>query len=339
LNRIALVVCLNGKSPVSQQTLESLADQRTCDGWVLDSLIIVWNGDAADIENAKSLVAASFPKFSDNSIPVYQVLESRIGIPFARNCGIETARKRGAGWLYFIDDECLADSDLLFRLTECAGRENAQVVAGGWEIASDGKISSWLPRGVFGTTYYEVDGRRGCDGDILSTAYTRNVLFDLALVEQSPSGPQRFDESLAESGGSDTRFFFQVSRRGGKIVFADHARVTEKYRNDRLTLRWHVLRRIRNTQLKVLRAPETGEKLLTQRLLLAFLSSVFWRLPFSLLVLPSTLVFGRAGRWVGSTALRLSPYFGLVLLLLGFRFHEYAGRFRLNTIWKNARKG
>ena len=334
MKRIALVVCSSGKSPILRQALDSLLHQQTHAGWTVDSLIIVWNGDSTDIERAKRSLN-DFP-FGDSHGPIQvcEVVESRRGIPFARNRGVEVARSRGIDWLYFMDDDCLADGDLLVRLTERASRDDAQVVAGGWEIVPVGDLSTWLPLDDFGLKHYEIDGRKCLDGDILPTAFTRNVLFDLTFIETFPPRYRRFDEVFADSGGSDTRFFFEVSRRGGKIVFAADARVSEKYSDERLTLRWHIRRRIRNAQLKFLRYSETGEKLFVRKSLASSIFSILWRGPLSIVLLPLTPLSHRQRRWVGSMALRLAPYLGVSLLCLGFRYHEYAGRFRFTPLWK-----
>lgn len=330
---VSLAVCSSGKSEYLVEGLRSLINQDVVAGWSLDSLIVVWNGTGSDIATARANLAESFLGLEEFPFPVLQFVEVRKGIPFARNRAVSEAIRRGAGWLFFTDDDCLAEPNLMFRLTEEAERTGAHVVAGGWQLVPSGQQSSWLPNGVFGVKHYQISGRDSRQGDLLPTAYTRNVLFDLAFISSLPERNRRFDESLAETGDSDTRFFYGVSNHGGKIVYAEHAMVTERYGGERLNLWWHVRRRIRNTQRRFLRAPETGEKVLTWPMVLRSLVAVLWRLPLTMLLLPATVRSVRLRRWIGASLLQLAPYLGLGLLVVGVRFHEYAGRFRFIPLW------
>lgn len=327
VRKLTLAICSSGKSDLLLECISSLLGQQVTPGWLVDCLLIVWNGEDRDIAMATAAVNELQPRKLSNSFSILQVREPSVGIPFARNRAIVEALHAGSNWIFFIDDDCIADELLLRQLTEIATENEVHAVAGGWRILPSGWPSSWLPSSFLGPKSYRLNGSKASNLALLPTAYTRNVLFDLDFSQGLPEGLKWFDESLAQVGGSDARFFFGFANSGGRIVYAPDACVTEYYSGNRLNLRWHILRRIRSTQERVLRAPVTGERPYSFHLSMTAILSASWRIPISLMLLPFSTISFRVRRLVGSTMWALTPFLAVVLLKLGFRYHEYLGRF------------
>lgn len=315
-----------------ERCLLSLSAQSESVNWELEGIHVVINAEheagaeeLAKLEEWRALYWVS-------SHPLEAIVEDRVGIPFARNRALDWAAEKGIAWVLFIDDDCIAERDLVFKLTECANFHSADVVAGGWSIQPEGRVSSWIPLGVYGVKDYQFDTGFARDGDFLPTAYTRNVLFHTATLAALSPEQRRFSETLSDIGGSDTRFFFGLSAAGAKIVYCREARVTEIFTGGRNLLRWHLRRRIRNAQQRVLRAPLTGERVASVRLVIKSLVELLLRTPVSLVLLLASPFSVRVSRWVGSTLLKIAPYLGVALLMVGLEFREYAGKFRFRPI-------
>ena len=237
-----VAVCSRGFSAELQELIESLTYQIGAFPNGSTKLLIVLN--SALEPNWSDLSKSWSP---DNSL-IDAVWEPRVGIPFARNRALAESSEAGAKWLAFIDDDCLPQGDWLKPLHEMGESRRATAVAGGWEFVAKGQKSRWLPLGAFGKKTYTLQGQAYQAGDSLPTAYTRSVLIDISADGLIQKEKISFDESLTHVGGSDVRFFKQLVSKGGKILFCPDSHVLEFYSGKRLTLRWHMLRRIRNVQ-------------------------------------------------------------------------------------------
>ena len=252
------------------------------------------------------------------------VVEPTQGIPYARNRALCEARGE---WLAFLDDDCEVTTGWLSELTECANVSLAQAVAGGWEIAPEGNPSSWVPSGVWGPKAYVLDGVEARAGDELPVAYTRNVLFQ---IDKDPRGrpTHLFDPGLAGSGGSDALFFHEFVQAGNKIVFWPEAHSKEYYGDERLTLAWHLRRRIRNTQSRLRRAPKTGEKRFNLHGGAGQLLADLLRLP---ILLVSLAFFPRnpsLRKAIGRSLLKAAVVLGVMLYYLRLHYFEYSSSWK-----------
>lgn len=324
---MSFFICVGELSPSLMKCIRSLDLQKTNRNTVVTSVSLVWNTTEKEMLQAQSRVD-TWIREENISIPVTHYVEPQRGIPFSRNTALTIARKQNLSWVAFIDDDCIADADLAQTFADVATKHRPTAIAGGWEIIPETTPSPWIPEAVFGVKHYQLGGKDAPGYSVIPTAYTRNVAFNLTEVDRIAGQDFVFDTQLATTGGSDAKFFFGVSRAGGKIIYAPDAKVTETYAGERLTLAWHFRRRIRNTQQKILRARTTREKAVNPALIFSALGKLAWRLPLSLLVLPLAMRSHRVRRWIGSTMLTTSPLVAGGLLLCGIRFHEYARKDR-----------
>jgi hypothetical protein len=323
---VGIFVCTRGYSPELQACVKSILDQEVSDGWKLDAINIIWNTSEEEALEAECHLLRDLGDLFSDSAPLRHFYENSLGIPFARSSALEVARSTGLGWVLFVDDDCLARPDLLEKLTSSADATGADVVAGGWELVPDGRISTWLPPQVFGRKDYRVDGLSAADGDELPTAYTRNVMFRVAATQADDTTEFHFRELHPGAGGSDVLFFYALSLAGKKIVYAREAMVAETYSGRRLTLRWHLLRRIRTAQQRHLRKEFTGEVGYPVGTLTGLFREIL-HLPLLVVLFPGSLFSQKVRRWIGMKLWRLSPYFGIAVLVLGFSYREYQSGF------------
>ena len=292
-----------------------------------ESIVVIWNSGTAEAEDSSAKLQSWQASNWDSPVVIEEHVESRKGIPYARNAALDIAAHKGLNWFVFIDDDCVAHDGWLYQLTDMANKSQADVVAGGWTIKSDGERSTWLPDGVFGTKTYLINGREAVNGDILPTAYTRNVLVRTPVLSLPTNGGVRFDESLANQGGSDVIFFSELSQAGARIIFAEHAVVDEIYRGHRLSLSWNLKRRIRNTQLALSRAQSTGEKIAHRGQVNFRELRLLFRVPASILLVPASIFSARVRRFIGTTLLHSAPYIGALLHVLRISYEDYSDRF------------
>jgi glycosyltransferase involved in cell wall biosynthesis len=308
-----------------------LESQEVEDGWSFDEVLIVLNEPLSEAEQSIKKLR-SWMDGPGEGKPVRRVVVEPIkGIPYARNRALHEA---AGSWLAFIDDDCVARPQWLEALTRAADDFSAQAVAGGWQIVPQGKPSPWIPRGVWGSKIYVLDGVEASEGQAIPLAYTRNVLFQIPRKAEGNCALE-FDPSLAETGGSDVLFFRTFSEAGNKIVFWPNAQVEEFFDDDRLRLRWHLRRRIRNAQSK-LRRNANGERRFNLqaggRQVVASLS----KQP----VLVSTMIsFSRdpsLRRLIGAALLRSSVIVGVLLHLIGLEYLEYSSTWKWRTFRRSA---
>lgn len=321
--RVGVFICSRADLSEIGDLAVLVAEQAVPPGWSFHSVNIVWNlGGATEPLHPDGVDVAR------RDIPVIREFsETRIGIPYARNKALEIAQDADLTHVVFIDDDCVPDRYWLETLLGVLDQKDAEVVAGGWKITAKDCPSPWLPRTVFGTKRYTIAGRNVIDLAELPFAYTRNVAFARKILDSVSVEHRRFPESMVATGGSDTMFFARARMSGARIVYAAEAKVNEIYRDSRLTLRWHFLRRLRNTQVRLARRKETGEPLTRPRALLVPLLVVLLAIPGSLVILPLTIVIPKTRRLVGASVLQIAPFVSVAFWVMGIEYREYAGTF------------
>lgn len=159
-------------------------------------------------------------------------LESRIGIPQARNRLLDHASSIGATALVFVDDDEEVTREWLQELCGYAFRT-------GWRAVLQGHVISRLdPVGHHLEPYFQRKCRT--TGEQLSYCATNNTLLPLALA-----GELRFDESRPSEGGEDTIFFAELKLRGIDILYCGEAVVIETIPPERANLRYLSRRKFR----------------------------------------------------------------------------------------------
>jgi succinoglycan biosynthesis protein ExoM len=185
-------------------------------------------GSAAPV--AQRLAGAS-------SVPIHYVHEPRPGISHARNTGVAQASGR---YLAFLDDDEVVDPHWLARLLETLHRFDADAVVG--------PVLPRFPEGLEIDAYRRRVYTRDA-GVPTGTALLRwnigNSLFD---KERCFIGAEPFLPRLGRSGGEDTVFLRQMTRRGCKMVWCAEAPAWETVPVERLEPDYLLRRAFRGAQ-------------------------------------------------------------------------------------------
>lgn len=238
---------------------------------------------------------------------VVYLVESRRGIPQARNCAVAAARD--AQWFAFVDDDETVDPGWLAELLRVAEEFHADVVTGAVEPLFPETPPDWVTRGRF------FERPRFATGTALTYARTSNALVAGHLLTRTDTP---FNEAMATSGGSDTHFFQRVRLSGGKIVWADEAIVQETIPATRVRPGWLIQRQYRrgNTRSLCLRDLEDSPGRRLKRVAAAAVHA-----GRGILIIISSIVRGRVALLRG--AQRVAFAAGLVTGLIGRGYEEY----------------
>jgi succinoglycan biosynthesis protein ExoM len=195
-------------------------------------IVVIDNDPDGSAQPIVRAIAAQSPA------PIRYVHEQRPGISHARNTGVARAAGR---YLAFLDDDEEADPDWL-----------AHFFATLQKFAADAVVGPVLPR--FPAEAGEIDAYR-------RRVYTRdarvptgtpllrwnigNSIFDKARCFV---GAEPFLPRLGRTGGEDTVFLRQLTRRGGKMVWCGEAVAWETVPPDRLEADYLLRRAFRGAQ-------------------------------------------------------------------------------------------
>lgn len=185
-------------------------------------VVVVDNDEEGSARAACDAMRAAMPW------PLDYVVESRQGIPFARNRGVAAARPE-ADWIAFLDDDEEPLATWLAELLRVQAAHGADVVTGPVRPRFAGEVPDWAARSRL------FDCHRFPTGTRRDRAFTGNVLFRAEIFDHVRP---HFDERLRFAGGSDTHFSHRVHRAGYRIVWADEAEVFESVPMSRVTRGW-----------------------------------------------------------------------------------------------------
>jgi glycosyltransferase involved in cell wall biosynthesis/GT2 family glycosyltransferase len=204
-----------------------------------DLEIIVVDNDPTGSAQALCEVAKSNLKW-----PLRYCVESRRGIPYARNRAIASAGS-DMDFVTFVDDDEVPFPTWMDELLYVQHSYDADVVYGAVLPCFVEDAPPWIVEGrFFEHTFVRA---RYPTGRPLELADTNNVL----IRSQVFGGMDKlFDERFAMTGGSDTHFFMRVFRAGYRIVWAVDARVYDWVPKNRANARWILQRayRLGNTR-------------------------------------------------------------------------------------------
>ncbi|MFV0478674.1 MAG: glycosyltransferase family 2 protein [Parahaliea sp.] len=186
-----------------------------------------------DAEPANRALVAGFD--ASAPFPVSYQLETRVGIPQARNCLLQHARSLGATALLFVDDDEEVEPDWLLALLGYARKAQWQAVIQGRVVAQVSPACQDYLRPYF-QRKVRVTGER------LTTCASNNTLVPLALLKDESL---TFDESRPRDGGTDTIFFTALASRGVPIYYCHEAAVVETIPAERANLRYLSRRKFR----------------------------------------------------------------------------------------------
>jgi succinoglycan biosynthesis protein ExoM len=176
-------------------------------------------------------------KAATSEISIRYVLEARPGISHARNTGVAQA---GGGYLAFLDDDEVVGPDWLAHLLGALRRFHADAVVG--------PVLPRFPDGVAIDAYRRRTYTRDAQlptGTPLLRWNIGNSLFDKARCFV---GPEPFLPRLGRTGGEDTVFLRQMTRRGCTMVWCGEAIAWETVPADRLEPKYLLRRAFRGAQ-------------------------------------------------------------------------------------------
>lgn len=220
--RIAVCIITYRRPRGLRAALESLARQDLAAAGV-DLRVVVVDNDPEG--SAAAIVDAMRPEMP---WPLVYAVESRRGIPFARNRCVALARP-DAEWIAFIDDDEVTAPGWLAELVRVQREHDADIVTGPVVARFDGEVPGWARRGGF------FDRHRFATGTLRDRAFTNNVLFRAQVFDDVKPN---FDERMVMTGGSDAHFSRRASRGGFTIIYANEAEVFETFPVSRMTARW-----------------------------------------------------------------------------------------------------
>jgi len=180
--------------------------------------IIVVDNSPPDAENIVE-EAASASRFA-----VRYLTQPEQNISLTRNVAVSAAT---GTWLWFVDDDEIADPNCLDRLLTAAQTHNADAVFGPVRSSFPEPPAEWMQ---------ELFERPISTTGAISTANrTSNTLVRRDLLA-TVDGP--FDVAYGKSGGSDSFLFRQLANAGARLIDSSDAFVTEEVPPNRATLAW-----------------------------------------------------------------------------------------------------
>lgn len=172
---------------------------------------------------------------SDLKLEVFA--EPKPGIPFARNKLIDVSRRRGADYIVMIDDDEYPLPGWLDELVAEAERSDADIVGGPVRPIFQSPIPEALSEKDYEKGAAELSGQVAVDS-------TANILFSARFVERWDQ--PFFNETFAQSGGSDSELLRRTQKAGYRHAFAKGAWVAEDTPQNRLKEAWLLKRTFRN---------------------------------------------------------------------------------------------
>ena len=321
--QVAIVTEL--KSPDLPDSIFSVIEQLDSEHHTVDEVTVIVNRDPRQMAPAQHAAIGELLELSPRVKVGHEV---RRGIPYARNKALNLWASSESEWLAFVDDDCIVEPGWLRTQLATAKEFDADASSSMWILEPVGAPSSFLPSEIWEKRTYRNGLREAGHGEFLRHAYTRGVVFS-GCKDLVAQGLLKFDESRVTLGGSDVLFFEDFRRSGGKIVLAGGPLVKEKFRGERLTLKWHFFRKVRNIQFIVERS-RRGEII---ELWATPLNLVSWLL-LTLVGARAVLVRREKKRklnlslpspaTIGRVAFRLAQLWGIFSLLVGRRYHSYS---------------
>lgn len=224
--RIAVCIITYRRPASLATTLDSLRNVRKPDN--ADICVRIIDNDA---EKSAFQTAAEYTK--QFPFPLTYHHEPRKGIPHARNKALDVSAKDA--YIAFIDDDDTAAEDWLSQLFATATATQAEVAKGLIQYHFDETHAHIRDLGIFSNPPQQT-------GEPLDSAWTNNVLFTTAFVQQHHL---RFHSAFLTTGGSDNHFFRCAKRAGANIVMCREAVVHTHVPQHRTTTKWLAMRHTR----------------------------------------------------------------------------------------------
>jgi len=194
--------------------------------------------------NTKDLVYSLFPL--PNGLEVDYVLETDLGIPQARNRAAREALESRADVMTFVDDDEIVDEHWLSELVSSYRMGGCSLIGGPVRITLQDKNLSWIERSMYNGVqkhFEKLEAKANASTkENPQPVVTNNWLADVSLFGYENIW---FDESLRFTGGSDSKFFRDVTTKGFKSRWNPDAIVYAVMPKDRLSF-WDQFRTARD---------------------------------------------------------------------------------------------
>ena len=303
---IVIAICTCQRGQLLEQVLASINDAEYYDKCDIHVCVV-------DNHISKS-ASAIVDQLSNFKYPLNYISEPQAGIPFARNAAIEWGLERNMDACIFIDDDEIAHDKWLVRLLDYYLHvwPQAQVVTGPVESIFTAPYPAYFPKDI-----HNKKRLKRKTGEVLYSAYTNNVIFDLAICKQSGL---RFDETLHLCGGTDSLFFKRVAEYGYKIVWCCEAFLYEQIDKDRLSLLWLIKRHARHGVTFVHISKRLDTTSLKQ-----YMRCIF-EILYAFISIGKKLLIKHPKYSITYLSIGLARCAGIVMGLLGMRVNEYKSR-------------
>lgn len=173
-----------------------------------------------------------------SAVRIRYIAEPQRGISFARNTGVAHARGQ---LLAFLDDDEEAAPHWLASFLDTLRRFDADAAVGPTYPRFPGEAGEIHP---YARSVYTRDAGAQSGTRLLRWSIGNSIFHK----ERCFVGPEPFDRRLGLTGGEDTVFIRQMTRRGCKFVWCAEAMVSEDIPADRLRPRYLLRRAFRGGQ-------------------------------------------------------------------------------------------
>ena len=220
--QIAIAMGTYKRPKMLKEAIESLIDLEIPEG-VSVKFILADNDTELSAKPILEDLAKKLP-FESDYISVFNS-----GVVPIRNRLIKICLDKELDYIAFIDDDETADSKWLTELYNAVLEFKAHAVAGLVKYQLPKDCEDWIrERDFYGLKYFKTGAKP-------FSASTNNVIVSLAFIEKHNL---HFDLRLNECGSSDTHFFTQVKKNGGKLFWTNEAVTYETVTASRASEEW-----------------------------------------------------------------------------------------------------
>jgi glycosyltransferase involved in cell wall biosynthesis len=220
-----------------RRAVRSVLTQRGVDPAAIEILVVDNSAEGA----ARPVIDELTAEAREAGYALRYVHEARPGIAQARNAGI---RHAGADLIAYIDDDEAAETGWLASMLAVLDGFAADAVGGPvLPIFEDGRP----PNDPFWGWIFDND-EKVPSGSTYRATGTGNCLF---YKSRCCPDDEPFDPALGLTGGSDTRFFSNLSQRGKRVLWCAEGVVHEYVPSARTKLAYGLRRRMQQSQLFV----------------------------------------------------------------------------------------
>ncbi|KZL15860.1 putative glycosyl transferase [Pseudovibrio axinellae] len=224
--KIGVMICTRKRPEMLKSCIQSVLPQINSSQY--QDFVVVIENDEQD--HCRDIVS-SFQR-GDRPNNIHYLIERNLGIPLARQRGVDFALEQGADWMAFVDDDEEMADGWLEAMREAAGEFDCAAITGPVRYIYSSTTPDWLDCS---------QPKEKARGTRLLTAATNNTLLNATWYKRHDCNP-RFDQNLRFTGGSDTDFFYRLTDMGGTIKWVDDAWVNETVPEERLTMPWQLQR-------------------------------------------------------------------------------------------------